>query len=119
MDINQPRKGMNMDTAPSLLDGQQAYTFCLNCRQESEDGGELLITNEPTNTLAINNFPVGCKVIGTMNVVEMGWTVYWLVNPTTGHCEMGYVSNSTDGCWDTLNDTNPPDTGAPVYTEPS
>lgn len=118
MDVNQPMKGMNMDAHPSNLDGAKAYTFALNARQESEDGNEFNMTNEPTTTLAVN-FPVGCKVIGTMNVVEMGWTVYWLTNPSTGHCEIGYVSNSTEGCWDTLNNTNPPDTGSPVYSEPS
>lgn len=119
MDINQPFKGMNMDTFPGNLDGSKAYTFALNARQESEDGNEFNITNESTNTLAVDNFPVGFKVIGRLNIVDLGMTIYWLTNPDTGACEIGYVSNNPDGCIDTLNLTNPADTGLPVYSEPS
>lgn len=118
MDVNSPLKGMNQDTHPANLDGTKAYTFALNARQESEDGGEFNLTNEPTNTLAVN-FPEGYKVIGRLNIVDIGRTIYWLVNPSNGYSEIGYVENDPLGCIDVLNTTNPPDTGAPVYGETS
>lgn len=119
MDVNQPIKGMNMDSHPMNLDGQKAYTFALNARQESEDGNEFNITNESTNTLAVTNWPDGYKIIGRLNIVDYGRTIYWLTNPNTGDCEIGFVLNDPLGCIDTLNTINPPDTGNPVFNEPS
>lgn len=113
----QPVKGQNMDAFPGNL-GDQSYSFALNARQESEDGGQFNITNESSNTLAVN-FPIGYKVIGRLNMVEFGRTIYWIVNPDSGSCEIGYISNSDNGCVDTLNLTNPADTGQPVYGESS
>ena len=117
--ITVPLKGMQFDVNPASLDSKQAYTYALNARQESEDGNQFNITNEPSNTLAINNFPENYKVIGYYNIVELGKTIYFLTNPETNECEIGFVSNNPLGCVDTLNLINPPDTGLPVYSEDS
>ncbi len=99
--LNQPTKGLHMDTYPGNLDPSNSYTYAMNARQESEDGNQFNLTNEPANTRGVN-FPDGFKVIGHLNVVELGFTVFWLTNPSTGDCQIGTVTNDTSGCVDNI-----------------
>lgn len=95
--INQPIKGMNMDAYPGNLDGQKAYTFALNAKQESLDGDQFNLTNEPSNLLALK-FPEGFVPIGRLPIYELNKTIYWLVNPATGDSQIGYVGNHIGPC---------------------
>lgn len=99
--INQPTKGLQLDTYPGNLDATKSYTYAMNARQESEDGNQFNLTNEPTTTRGVN-FPEGFKVIGALNVVELDMTVYWLTNPSTGDCQIGTVPNDPTPCRDNL-----------------
>lgn len=115
--INQPKKGMNSDTSPLSL-GENSYVWALNSRLESEDGNEWNLSNESSNTWNVT-FPTGFVVIGHLNIIDIKRTIYWLFNPTTKDCEIGFVLNDQPSCIDTVNLTNPPDTGLPIYSEPS
>ncbi len=108
-DVNQPIMGMNKDLHPSKLDGSKSYTHALNVRQESEDGEGINLTNESSNKLCYN-FPKG-DIIGVLNVIEQGKTIYWTVNGDTS--EIGYISNDISNCRDEdeiIDESNPCDT---------
>lgn len=96
--LNTPVRGMQTDMYPGSLNGEQAYSYALNARQESEDGGELNITNEPSTTLSTNNFPAGYKIIGKLHIKELNQTVFWLVNPSTQISEIGIVQDALGDC---------------------
>lgn len=99
--INQPSRGLHLDMYAGNLDPSNAYTYAFNVRQESEDGQQYNLSNEPSNTIGVQ-FPEGTKVIGHLNMPELKYTVYWLANPITGDCIIGTVTNDTIGCVDNL-----------------
>lgn len=98
--VNQPSKGLHLDTFSANLDPTNSYTYAFNARQESEDGNQFNLSNEPSNTLGVA-FPEGSRVIGHLNIIELGYTVYWLTN-NTGSCEIGSVPNDPTNCTDNL-----------------
>lgn len=89
-EVTQPIKGLNTDIHPINLDGSTAYTFALNARQESEDGGQVNLTNEPSNTIAVS-FPEGYSVIGVKNIQEINKTIYFITNNIES--KIVYVNN--------------------------
>lgn len=101
-DLNQPIKGLNLDIHPVNLDSKNAYVFALNAKQESEDGNQVNITNDSSNTLALN-FPDGYKVIGKKNI-EDNRTIIFLYNPDTKSSEIGYIFHDISKCIDNIDD---------------
>lgn len=86
------RVGMVKDTHPSQLDETQ-YTHAFNANIENEGGNSLNITNEKSNVLA-SKFKPGFVVIGFENDILSNDTFFFLVNPTTGVGEFGFIENN-------------------------
>src|SRR3990167_8477686 len=84
------RIGMNRDANPAFL-SEHEYTFALNTINESEDGNSPNLQNEPSNILC-SDFPFGFKVIGVKTDLVSNRTYFFLVNPTTGTSQIGYIS---------------------------
>jgi len=87
--VNYATTGMNTDSYPlSLKPGQILYA--LNGLVENFDGNSITYQNEGGNTLCVT-FPAGMRVIGVANIQQINKIVFWLVNPDTRDCEIGYV----------------------------
>ncbi len=95
--ISAPKAGMQREAHPSQLKNTD-YTFMLNGNSESQVGESVNITNEPSNSLAVN-FPVGYKVIHYKKDLLNNRTYYFLVNATEGtpnykKSSIGYVDDT-------------------------
>jgi hypothetical protein len=84
--------GMNRDTHPSQLDETQ-YSHAFNANVETESGNSLNITNERSNML-ITRYKPGFVVIGYENDLLSNHTYVFIVNPTTGIGEFGYIEDN-------------------------
>lgn len=87
--------GMNKDTHPSQLDETQ-YTHAFNANVETESGNTLNITNERSNMLLTRFNPnrPNAVVIGYENDLLSNDTYVFLVDPTTGVGEFGYIKDN-------------------------
>lgn len=83
--------GMNLDAVIGQVKPGQV-TYALNGVIAAVDGNQVTYQNEPANELCFN-LPDGYVVIGSRNIIEKGFIVYWLVNPVTGDSEIGKVTN--------------------------
>lgn len=100
--ISAPKSGMNREAHPSQLKNTD-YTFALNANTDSQVGESVNITNEPSNSLAVN-FPVGYKVIHYKKDLLNNRTYYFLVNATEGtpnykKSSIGYVDDTMIGLY--------------------
>lgn len=84
--------GMDSDTHPSGLNETQ-YTYAKNLNLENESGNTLNASSEHSNILA-TKFKEGFKVIHAVNDIDTTNTYFFLVNPTTGVGEFGFVENN-------------------------
>jgi hypothetical protein len=86
-----PRVGMVTDL--NNLDLKTTnYFYCLNGALEEFTGESGNVQNAHSNLLAIT-FPTGFQVIGQIYIVEQNRVIFFLVNPTTGDCQIGEVLN--------------------------
>lgn len=76
----------------NLLKQADAPTFVLNGNITSNEGGEFLIQNDPSNYFKVN-FPEGFKVIGYIEIHEQKRVIYFLVNPETGNSKIVEVKD--------------------------
>lgn len=98
MNLNSATKGMNLDLYALNNDTTKAYIKAFNARQESIDGEELQLTNEPSNEECIK-FPEGYTLMGSLVIPELLRTYYWIVNPSTSNAEIGVSTNvGIDSC---------------------
>jgi len=89
--ISQPVGGMDLVSIPSQI--KKGFTsFSLNSVIENFDGKQVAIQNEGANVICAY-LPAGFKVIGVKPIYEIKQTLYWVVNPLTGACEIGYVND--------------------------
>lgn len=95
VNINNPVKGLNLDTYPNYLDAKTAYTAALNLRQESFDGNQFNLTNEESNTLSVSLETN--RVIGVKNIPEIDKSILFLVDEISGTSTIGYIVNSLSG----------------------
>jgi hypothetical protein len=84
--------GMNRDTHPSQLDETQ-YSHAFNANVETESGNSLNITNERSNML-ITRYKPGFVVIGYENDLLSNHTYVFIVNPSNGIGEFGYIEDN-------------------------
>jgi hypothetical protein len=96
--LSSPRVGMNRDTASFNL-SENEYAFALNTMFESESGDSYNPKNELSNELSVS-LPEGFKVVGHKLDTKEDHTLYWITNPDTKECEIGYVK--VDGEYKTL-----------------
>lgn len=83
--------GMNMGSIPSQIRPGQ-LSWAINAVLENFDGSSVTYQNEQANEFCLN-YPEGFQVVGRLNVIEEGFTVLWLANPSTGESEIGTVTN--------------------------
>jgi hypothetical protein len=84
--------GMIKDTHPSQLNETQ-YSHAFNANVETESGNSLNITNERSNML-ITRYKPGFVVIGYENDLLSNHTYVFLVNPSNGIGEFGYIEDN-------------------------
>jgi len=90
--ISTPKAGMNRDKAAFDLENSE-YSFALNSNFNDEHGsGDVNLQNEPSN-IYCSGFKTGYKVIGHKYDINADKTYFFLVNPTTGCSEIGYISS--------------------------
>lgn len=82
--------GMNKDAHITSLN-ESMYTYALNTNNQGQDGDTLNLQNEESNILC-SNFPQGFQVIGKEKDITADRTYFFLVNPTLGRSEIGYIS---------------------------
>jgi len=80
-----PKRGMVRDLHISQV-APTDYIFALNAHTESEDGGRLNISNEPSNYLS-TLLPEGYKVVGYIKDLLANSTYLFLTNPETGNLQ--------------------------------
>jgi hypothetical protein len=83
--------GLNLISTPSQYKPGQ-YSYALNSVIENFDGKQYTIQNEQSTEPCIT-FPPGFKVIGQKSIPELSKVLYWITNPSTGDCEIGYTNN--------------------------
>lgn len=84
---NVPMKGMGEDLT-RFNQNANNYTFALNAVLEDRTGNGLTLQNEMSNKCNVA-FPPDYRVIGFINIPEEHRTIYALVNPITGHSQIG------------------------------
>jgi hypothetical protein len=97
--VSQPIRGMNRDTNISQLK-PDSYILGININSSSEVGDSFVVTNEPSNTLAVQ-FPTTYKVIGFKKDILKERTYYFLtsdiMNENSPHYKrssIGYVEDT-------------------------
>lgn len=100
--INVPTKGLNKD---SWSGAEADYSHLQNGNFDNFDGGTFILTNEMSNILA-SKFKTGFRVIHVKNDIDTEDTYFFLVNPTTGEGEFGYIRSNqqTNDLEDLLSD---------------
>lgn len=91
LDINQPKLGINLNARDGELKPNE-YKLLVNGNIQSKVGDFVNITNELSNILC-TKFKPGYKVIGTVPVIPLNKTFFFLVNPDTNQSELGEVYN--------------------------
>lgn len=86
--LNQPQVGMSMKNPSLLKEGE--YPLAVNAILQSANGNFAMLSNDHSNILA-SKFKEGFKVIGTNLVPSLNLTFFFLVNPSTGESEIGYI----------------------------
>lgn len=89
--INSTNYGLDLDSlAQYIKEGDVSYA--LNANIQSNESSLYTYTTEPSNILC-SNLPTGYVVMNTLFIREQNKTIYFLVNPTTGESEIGYIIN--------------------------
>jgi hypothetical protein len=87
---NVPIKGMNRDSHKSELT-EDSYPFALNSNFEDASSKGFQHKNEPSN-IKCSSFLLGYKVVGYKYHLNKDRIYFFLVNPTTGCSEIGYIN---------------------------
>lgn len=88
---NSAELGLNTNSTISQIK-KGMLTHAVNAQVESFDGNAVSYQNEQANLFCCE-FPTGFKVIGNHSIIEKDMIVFWLVNPTTGECQIGRMLN--------------------------
>jgi len=91
-EYNSANTGLNMDQSLNQVQKGQ-LTYALNASVENYDSNSVNYQNEPGNELCLN-FPEGYQLIGSHNIAEQNKHIFFLINPTTGASEIGYMDNN-------------------------
>ncbi len=86
------RAGLNLDSSISQV-GPGRLTYALNAAVENFDSSSVNYQNEPGNELCLD-FPTGYKLIGSHFIPEKRKNIFFLVNPSTGDSEIGFMDNN-------------------------
>ena len=93
-DQNIPVTGMS--SAPPMNIKDSEYPLMVNGNIQTDISGPVTLTNEHSNILCLREkFTAGYKVIGFQAVADNNLTYFFLVNPSTGDSEIGYIEGYT------------------------
>ena len=95
--------GLNLDNIASEIP-EGNWTNAMNSAVENFNGQMITIQNDTANIACIT-FPDGFVTVGIKNAVEISRVIYWLLNPNTGDCQIGY-SNYDECIYNTLIDSS-------------
>lgn len=84
--------GLNMDRTLNQIE-KGKLTYALNATIENFDGQSVNYQNEPGNELCFE-LPYGYVYNGGHFIPELTKHIYFLVNPTTGDSEIGYMDSN-------------------------
>lgn len=85
--------GINADSLLPLIK-PGVLSWAVNAILENFDGNSTSYQNEQANVLCAE-FPIGYKVIGIRNIIEEGFAVVWLYNPSSDDSEIGIVTHNS------------------------
>ncbi len=92
LEYNVAASGLNLDnTVNQVTKGQ--LTYALNASVENFDSSSVNYQNEPGNEFCIQ-FPLQFILIGTHFIVEQNKHIFFITNPETGECQIGYMENN-------------------------
>lgn len=89
---NTGTQGLNLDSSTNQIK-QGQLSYALNAIMENFDQNSVSVQNEPGNELCIE-FPEGYQLIGKHSIIEQNKHIFFLVNPTEGKSEIGYMENN-------------------------
>ena len=98
--LNKPHKGLHTDNHPSEQP-KESYRFALNAVNESAEGNQTHLSNEPSN-YACTNIPEGYYIIGD-KYMEDNQSALFLLNPSLNKQEIGVLNK--DNIYRTLINT--------------
>ena len=91
-EVNAAQAGIDMDASVSQIP-KGKLSYALNAIVQNFDGNAVAYQNEPGNELFIT-FPTDFILIGNHFIPENNQHVFFLTNPNTGDCEIGYMLNN-------------------------
>ena len=91
-EYNVARLGLDMDSSEAqIIKGKLSYA--LNAVVENFDSNHINYQNEPGNIYCLD-FPKDYLLIGNYFINEQYKHIFWLTNPLTGGCQIGYMVNN-------------------------
>jgi len=91
-EYNNATVGLNMDQTPNQIK-KGSLTYALNAAVENFDANAVNYQNEEGNEFCLT-FPDEWILIGTHNINEKNKHIFFMVNPTTGGSQIGYMDNN-------------------------
>lgn len=91
-EFNSASTGMNMDNSLNQLP-KGILTYALNAAVENFDSNGISYQNEPSNEFCLE-FPNNFVLIGKHFIAEKNKHIFFITNPETGDCEIGYMFNN-------------------------
>jgi hypothetical protein len=91
-EYNVAAAGLNLDNTVSQVPKGQ-LTYALNASVENFDASAINYQNEPGNEFCIQ-FPPQFILIGTHFILEQNKHIFFITNPETGDCQIGYMENN-------------------------
>ena len=92
LEYNNATVGLNMDqTLNQIKPG--TLTYALNAALENFDASSVNYQNEQGNEFCVS-FPQGFTLIGNHFIGEQNKHIFFITNPNTGDCEIGYMDNN-------------------------
>ena len=92
LEFNQAMTGLNMDSTVNQVK-TGSLTYALNATVENFDSSSVNYQNEPGNEPCLT-FPDGYELIGKYTIPEKKKNIFFLVNPSTGDSEIGFMFNN-------------------------
>ena len=92
LEYNNGTTGLNMDqTLNQIKPG--TLTYALNAALENFDASSVNYQNEQGNEFCVS-FPEGFTLIGNHFIGEQNKHIFFITNPNTGDCQIGYMDNN-------------------------
>lgn len=91
-EYNNATVGLNMDQSVNQIK-PGTLTYALNAALENFDASSVNYQNEQGNEFCVS-FPQGFTLIGNHFIPEQSKHIFFITNPNTGDCQIGYMDNN-------------------------